>query len=58
MDDTSRPKLFGKLLDILKTLEPYIGNLRGWDYDNGSNMKEKHRGLQKWVLKVNLRTFY
>lgn len=47
MDDTSRPKLFGKLLDILKTLEPYIGNLRGWDYDNGSNMKEKHRGLQK-----------
>ncbi|XP_022852021.1 uncharacterized protein LOC111373688 [Olea europaea var. sylvestris] len=35
-----------------------IGDLRGKGYDNGSNMKGKHKVLQKRVLEVNPRAFY
>ena len=58
MDDTSGEGLFGELLDILKTLELDISDLRGQGYDNGSNMKGKHKGVQKRVLEVNPRAFY
>ena len=58
VDDTSGEGLFGELLDILKTLELDISDLRGQGYDNGSNMKGKHKGVQKRVLEVNPRAFY
>ena len=50
VDDTSGEWLFGELLDILKTLELDISDLRCQGYDNGSNMKGKHKGVQKRVL--------
>ncbi|XP_022892015.1 uncharacterized protein LOC111406884 [Olea europaea var. sylvestris] len=58
VDDTSGQGLFVELLDILKKLELNIGDLRGQGYDNGSNMKGKHKGLQKKVLEINPRAFY
>ena len=35
-----------------------ISNLRGQGYDNGSNMKGKHEGVQKRILDINLWSFY
>ena len=35
-----------------------VGDLRGQGYDNCSNMKGKHKGVQKKVLEVNPRAFY
>ena len=32
--------------------------MRGQGYDNGSNMKEKHKGVQKRFIDVNPRAFY
>ena len=58
VDDTLGEGLFRELLDILKTLELDISDLRGQGYDNDSNMKGKHKGVQKRVLEVNPRAFY
>jgi hypothetical protein len=35
-----------------------IDDIRGQSYDNGSNMKGKHQGIQKRLLDVNPRAFY
>lgn len=46
---------------LLKTLENYgldIYNMRGQGYDNGSNMKGKHQGLQKRILDINPRAMF
>ena len=32
--------------------------MRGQSYDNGSNMKGKHQGVQRRLLDVNPRAFY
>jgi hypothetical protein len=32
--------------------------VRGQGYDNGSNMKGKHQGVQSRLLKINPRAFY
>ena len=58
VEDTSRQGLFDELINALRTLELDLGDLRGQGYDNGSNMKGKHKGVQKKVLEVNLRAFY
>ena len=50
--------LFDELINALRTLELDLGDLRGQGYDNGSNMKGKHKGVQKKVLEVNPRAFY
>jgi len=50
--------LFDELINTLQTLELDICDLRDQGYDNGSNMKEKHKGVQKRVLEVNPRAFY
>ena len=46
------------MINALQTLELDIGDLRGQGYDNSSNMKEKHKGVQKRELEINLRAFY
>ena len=58
VEDTSGQGLFDELINALRTLELDLGDLRGQGYDNGSNMKGKHIGVQKKVLEVNLRAFY
>ena len=35
-----------------------IDDIRGQSYDNGSNMKSKHQGVQKRLLDINRRAFY
>lgn len=35
-----------------------LENLRGQGYDNGSNMKGKHSGVQKRILDINPRAFF
>ena len=47
MNDTSRQGLFEELQNILKTLNLDIDDVRGQGYDNGSNMRERHKGVQK-----------
>ena len=58
VEDTSGQGLFDELINALRTLELDLGDLRGQGYDNGSNMKGKHKGVQKKVLEVNPRAFY
>ncbi|XP_059627381.1 uncharacterized protein LOC132270202 [Cornus florida] len=43
VDDTLGKGLFDELVDALKALELDIGDVRGQGYDNGSNMKGKHK---------------
>lgn len=45
VDDTSGLGLFNVLKAILSTLQLDIGDVRGQGYDNGSNMKGKHKGV-------------
>jgi hypothetical protein len=45
VDDTSGEGLFNSLLDSIKSFGLNIEDVRGQDYDNGSNMKEKHKGV-------------
>ena len=58
VEDTSRQGLFDELINALRTLELDLGDLRGKGYDSCSNMKGKHKGVQKKVLEVNPRGFY
>ncbi|GJT83047.1 zinc finger MYM-type protein 1-like protein [Tanacetum coccineum] len=57
-DDTTGQGLFDGTLDELKSLGLDIDDIRGQGYDNGSNMKGKHRGVQKKFLDINPRAFY
>ena len=42
----------------LKLLDLDIDDARGQGYDNGSNLKGKHQGVQKKLLDVNPRALY
>lgn len=50
--------LLNFVLDLFSQLNLNIENLRGQGYDNGSNMRGKHNGLQKKILEINNRAFY
>jgi hypothetical protein len=50
--------LFDVLQEELKSLDLDIDNVRGQGYDNGSNIKGKHQGVQKKLLDINPRAFY
>ena len=58
VDDTSGLGLFNVLLDALRSLDLNIDDVRGQGYDNGSNMKEKHQGVQSRLLEINRRALY
>ena len=58
MDDTSGSGLFDELLSALKSFDLNIDDLRGQGYDNGSNMKGKHQGVQKRILDINPKALY
>ena len=47
VDDTSGLGLFTELQNALESLDLNIDDIRGQGYDNGSNMKGKHQGVQK-----------
>ncbi|XP_047331997.1 uncharacterized protein LOC124935618 [Impatiens glandulifera] len=50
--------LFIELKNILSNLEFAIDDIRGQGYDNESNMKGKHKGVQNRLLEINPRAFY
>ena len=58
VDDTSGKGLFNTLVREIENLKLDINNVRGQGYDNGSNMKGKHQGVQKRLLEINCRAFY
>ncbi|KAG7609755.1 hypothetical protein ISN44_As05g018300 [Arabidopsis suecica] len=58
VDDTSGEGLFRELQDVLAVFDLKIDDVRGQGYDNGSNMKGKHKGVQKRFLEINPRAFY
>ncbi|XP_075515349.1 uncharacterized protein LOC142549989 [Primulina tabacum] len=58
VDDTSGLGLFMHLKNALVNLELDIDDIRSQGYDNGSNMKGRHKGVQKRLLEMNPRAFY
>ena len=58
VNDTSGNCLFNVIIDELKVLRLDINDLRGQGYDNESNMKGKHQGVQKRFLDINPRASY
>ncbi|XP_024626895.1 zinc finger MYM-type protein 1-like [Medicago truncatula] len=58
VNDTTGQGLFDVLQNELKNLNLDIFDARGQGYDNGSNMKGKHQGVQKKFLDINSRAFY
>ncbi|KAK8355506.1 hypothetical protein V6Z11_A05G295200 [Gossypium hirsutum] len=43
---------------VLKSHDLNVDDVRGQGYDNGSNMKGKHQGVQKRFLEINSRALY
>ncbi|XP_050876930.1 uncharacterized protein LOC127080662 [Lathyrus oleraceus] len=58
VNNTSGQELFDVLQNELKELGLDLFDVRGQGYDNGSNMKGKHQGVQKRFLDINPRVFY
>jgi len=58
VNDTTGQWLFDVLQNELKIFDLDIFDVRGQGYDNGSNMKGKHQGVQKKFLDINSRAFY
>ncbi|GKD53529.1 zinc finger MYM-type protein 1 [Tanacetum coccineum] len=58
VDDMTGQGLFDVTHDELNSLDLDIDDVCGQGYDNGSNIKGKHQGVQKNVLDINPRAFY
>jgi hypothetical protein len=58
VEDISGLGLFKVLIESMKSFDLNIDDIRGQGYDNGSNMKGKNQGLQKWLLDINPRALY
>ncbi|XP_019163460.1 PREDICTED: zinc finger MYM-type protein 1-like [Ipomoea nil] len=58
VNDSTGLGLFSTLQNELHLLNLNIFDIRGQGYDNGSNMKGKHQGVQKRLLDENPRAFY
>ncbi|CAN0912413.1 Zinc finger MYM-type protein 1 [Linum grandiflorum] len=58
VNDTTGLGLFDVLKDELKSLDLDIDNIRGQSYDNISNMKGEHSGVQRRLLDINPRAFH
>ncbi|XP_076890376.1 uncharacterized protein LOC143541427 [Bidens hawaiensis] len=58
VDDTSGKGLFDAIIKEISNLGLDVNDIRGQGYDNGSNMKGKHQGVQKRLLDINPRAFY
>ncbi|XP_076907194.1 uncharacterized protein LOC143563568 [Bidens hawaiensis] len=58
VDDTTSKGIFDITHEELKALGLDIDDMRGQGYDNGSNMRGKHQGVQRRFLDINPRAFY
>jgi hypothetical protein len=57
-DDTLGLGLFNELQKALASLDLNTDDVGGQGYDNGSNMKGKHQGVQRLLLDINLKALY
>lgn len=55
---TTGQRLFKDLQNVLESLSLDINNVREQGYDNGSNMKYKHHGVQRKLLNIDTKTLY
>jgi len=58
VDDTLWLGLVNELLNVLKALNLNVDDVRGQGYDNCSNIKGKHKDIQKRFLEINPRELY
>ena len=58
VDDTTGKGLFDEIINVINIIELDINDVCGQGYDNGSNMKGKHQGVQKRLLDINPRAVY
>ncbi|VAH73492.1 unnamed protein product [Triticum turgidum subsp. durum] len=58
VDDTSGLGLYNVLIDSLKSVGLDVKDVCGQGYDNGSNMKGKHQGVQSRLLETNPRALF
>jgi hypothetical protein len=58
VDDTSGEGLFNVLLAAIKSFGCNINDIRDQGYDNGSNIKEKNKGVKRRLLDINPRALY
>ncbi|KAM0064023.1 putative ribonuclease H-like superfamily [Helianthus debilis subsp. tardiflorus] len=58
VNDTTGKGLFDSIIEELDRIGLNVDDIRGQGYVNGSNMKGKHKGVQKRLLQVNPRAFY
>jgi hypothetical protein len=58
VDDTSGAGLYEVLIKTMESFGLNIDDIRGQGYDNGSNMKGKHHGVQRRLLQKNPRALY
>ncbi|KAK3198727.1 hypothetical protein Dsin_022142 [Dipteronia sinensis] len=56
--ETTGESLFNTLKSLLGSYELDFNNVRGQGYDNGSNMKGQHKGVQSRVMREYPRAFY
>lgn len=56
--DKTGAGLIDRIIKMLSDLEININDKRDQCYDNGSNMKGKHNGVQKRILDIDPRAFY
>ncbi|KAG2624694.1 hypothetical protein PVAP13_3KG362716 [Panicum virgatum] len=58
VDDRSGKELFNSMVDSIKSFGLDVDDIRGQGYDNGSNMKGAHKGVQRRLLDINSRAMY
>ena len=58
VDVTTGLGLFNKLINVITKLQLNINDIRGQDYDNGSNMKGNKQCVQRRLLDINPKAFY
>ncbi|XP_066963925.1 zinc finger MYM-type protein 1-like [Macrobrachium rosenbergii] len=58
LQETTGAFMAETILEEFKKMDLCIDNLRGQGYDNGSNMKGKHNGVQKKILQRNPRALF
>jgi hypothetical protein len=56
--DKTGTGLSDQIIKMLSDLDININYMRVQSYDNGSNMRRKHNGVQKRILDINPRAFY